>query len=81
MVYDDPFSVDDEQILMLKEKVLNRLDEKDRQLLNDRYVLNKSIAEIAEEYNTTENNIYQKLFRLKQKTKMIIEKVLNEKNL
>ena len=81
VVYDDPFSVDDEQILLLKEKVLNRLDEKDRQLLNDRYVLNKSIAEIAEEYNTTENNIYQKLFRLKQKTKMIIEKVLNEKNL
>ena len=54
------------------------LDEKDRQLLYDRYTKGKSIAQIAEEQNTTENNIYQKLFRLREKTKLIVKKVLNE---
>jgi len=40
--------------------------------------LKKSISQIAEEYNTTENNIYQKIFRLKTKAKMIIDEVLNK---
>lgn len=54
------------------------LSEKERELLNDRYKLKKSIAVIAKEQGTTENNIYQKLFRLKQKTQMLIKKVLDE---
>ena len=77
-MYDEYFQIEDEQILILKEKVVNMLDDKEQQLLYDRYTLKKSISVIAEEYNTTENNIYQKLFRLKQKTKMLIEKVLSE---
>lgn len=78
IVNDVYFTIEDEQIPVLKEKVINMLDDKEQQLLYDRYTLNKSISVIAKEYNTTENNIYQKLFRLKQKTKMLIEKVLNE---
>lgn len=78
VVHDEYFAIKDEQIPVLKEKVINMLDDKEQQLLYDRYTLNKSISVIAKEYNTTENNIYQKLFRLKQKTKMLIEKVLNE---
>ena len=78
VVNDEYFTIEDEQIPVLKEKVINMLDDKEQQLLYDRYTLNKSISVIAKEYNTTENNIYQKLFRLKQKTKMLIEKVLNE---
>ncbi len=78
VVHDEYFSIEDEQIPVLKGKVINMLDDKEQQLLYDRYTLNKSISVIAKEYNTTENNIYQKLFRLKQKTKMLIEKVLNE---
>lgn len=78
VVHDEYFSIEDEQIPVLKEKVVNMLDDKEQQLLYDRYTLNKSISIIAKEHNTTENNIYQKLFRLKQKTKMLIEKVLNE---
>ena len=76
--HDEYFSIEDEQIPILKEKVINMLDDKEQQLLYDRYTLNKSISVIAKEHNTTENNIYQKLFRLKQKIKMLIEKVLNE---
>ena len=78
VVNDEYFTIEEEQIPVLKEKVINMLDDKEQQLLYDRYTLNKSISVIAKEYNTTENNIYQKLFRLKQKTKMLIEKVLNE---
>ncbi|MBO5065987.1 MAG: sigma-70 family RNA polymerase sigma factor [Clostridia bacterium] len=78
VVNDEYFTIEDEQIPVLKEKVINMLDDKEQQLLYDRYTLNKSISVIAKEHNTTENNIYQKLFRLKQKTKMLIEKVLNE---
>lgn len=78
VVYDEYFQIEDEQIPILKEKVINMLDDKEQQLLYDRYTLNKSIPAIASEQKTTENNIYQKLFRLKQKTKMLIEKVLNE---
>lgn len=78
VVYDEPFAVDDDQIPILKEKVINMLDENERQLLFDRYSSNKSISQIAKEHNTTENNIYQKIFRLKTKNKMLIDKVLNE---
>lgn len=78
VVYDEPFSVEDEQILFLKERVINMLDEKERKLLYDRYTMKKSVIEIAKEHNITVNNMYQKLFRLKQKTKMIIERILNE---
>lgn len=78
VVNDEYFTIEDEQIPVLKEKVINMLDDKEQQLLYDRYTLKKSISIIAKEHNTTENNIYQKLFRLKQKTKMLIEKVLNE---
>lgn len=78
VVNDEYFTIEDEQIPVLKEKVINMLDDKEQQLLYDRYTLKKSISVIANEHNTTENNIYQKLFRLKEKTKMLIEKVLNE---
>ena len=78
VVNDEYFTIEEEQIPVLKGKVINMLDDKEQQLLYDRYTLKKSITIIAKEHNTTENNIYQKLFRLKQKTKMLIEKVLNE---
>ena len=78
VVNDEYFTIEEDQIPVLKEKVINMLDDKEQQLLYDRHTLKKSISVIAKEHNTTENNIYQKLFRLKQKTKMLIEKVLNE---
>lgn len=80
VIYDEYFTIKDEEIPVLKEKVINMLDDNEQQLLYDRYTLKKAISIIAKEHNTTENNIYQKLFRLKQKTKMLIENVLNEKN-
>ena len=78
VVFDESFTIDDDQILILKEKVINEFNESERQLLYDRYTLKKSISQIAEEHNTTENNIYQKIFRLKTKAKMIIDEVLNK---
>ncbi|MBO5147671.1 MAG: sigma-70 family RNA polymerase sigma factor, partial [Clostridia bacterium] len=58
VVNDEYFTIEDEQIPVLKEKVINMLDDKEQQLLYDRYTLNKSISVIAKEHNTTENNIY-----------------------
>lgn len=78
VIYDEYFTIEDEEIPILKEKVINMLDDKEQQLLYDRYTLKKAISIIAKEHNTTENNIYQKIFRLKAKTKMLIDKVLNE---
>lgn len=80
VIYDEYFTIKDEEIPVLKENVINMLDDNEQQLLYDRYTLKKAISIIAKEHNTTENNIYQKLFRLKQKTKMLIKNVLNEKN-
>ncbi|NLL62737.1 MAG: sigma-70 family RNA polymerase sigma factor [Ruminococcaceae bacterium] len=76
--FDEFFTIDDEQLLALKEKVINMLNEKEQLLLHDRYTLEKPITEIAKEHNTTENNIYQRLFRLRQKTIMISLKILDE---
>lgn len=71
---------DEDLVLMYKERILDLLTESERSLICDRYELNKSIKIIAADRNTTENNIYQKLSRLKIKTKMLINKVLNEQN-
>lgn len=77
-VFDEIFNIDDEKMLIYKEMVINSLDINEQRLLVDRYNLKKSVSQIAKEYNTTENNIYQKLFRLRTKTKMLIEKVLEK---
>lgn len=76
--YDEVFSIKEEQLIILKERIINMLSVKEQELLHERYTLCKSIEQIAVEHNTTENNIYQKIFRLKTKTKMLIDKVLNE---
>lgn len=74
---DDYFAVGYEQLPKIKETVIKALKKDEQELLHNRYELKKSIKEIATELNTTENNIYQRLFRLKVKVKMLIEKELN----
>ena len=73
---DEYFEVSDEQLLQIKDKVINELKAEEQELLHRRYELDKSVKEIAIEHNTTENNIYQRLFRLKVKVKMLIQKEL-----
>lgn len=77
-IFDEAFPVSEEKIIELKEEILARLTQKERELLCDRYSLQKSITQIAGEQKTSDNNISQRLFRLRVKTKMLIEKVLNE---
>lgn len=76
--FDEPFFIEEEKISVLKQQVIAMLTETEKELLNDRFVLKKSIRQITTEKNTTENNIYQKLFRLKTKIKMLIIKTINE---
>ena len=73
---DEYFEVSDEQLLQIKDDVIKALKKDEQELLHYRYVLKKSVKEIAAELNTTENNIYQRLFRLKVKVKMQIQKQL-----
>ncbi len=70
------FAVDDEQILMYKERIIMLLNDDERSLIHDKYTLKKSIKLMAAERNTTENNMYQKFTRLKHKIRMLIQKVL-----
>lgn len=73
---DEYFPVSDEELLSVKGRVLSQLSSTEQELLKCRYVLRKSVSEIAQASCTTENNIYQRLFRLRVKVKMLIEKEL-----
>lgn len=77
-VFDEAFYISDEKLHEFKGRILSLLTESERKLLSDRYSLKKSVSQIASECATSENNIYQRLFRLRIKTKMLIDKVLTE---
>ncbi len=61
-----------------KKKILEDFNFDEQKLLKNRYKFKKSISQIAKEEKTTENNIYQRLFRLRVKAKMLIKKYLDE---
>ena len=63
---------------IIKDRVFSLLDEDERRLLCDRYEFVKSISEIADEFGVTENTVYQRLYRLRIKVKMLVKNVLNE---
>lgn len=69
--------LDTEMLISAKEKVLSSLNEKDRKLLKQKYSDNYTIPQLAQLHHTSENNIYQKLFRLRKKTHKIIKDLLN----
>lgn len=77
-ILDEAFSISEERIIELKDEILSLLTEKERSLLFDRYSIKKSVTQIAKEQGVSENSISQRVFRLKVKIKMLIEKVLNE---
>ncbi len=69
--------IDDEKICELKEKVFSLLTDDDLTLLKEKYTDKLNTQQLAAKYSTTENNIYQKLHRLKRKTVAIIRELLN----
>ena len=72
-LFDEYGNISEEQILQIKDEIIQKLDESEQLLLYERFELRISISDIAKKYNTTENNIYQRLFRLKSKTKKLIK--------
>lgn len=72
------FYVEDSKISELKALVFESLDSEEAELMYDRYSLNLSVCEIANKYETTENNIYQRLFRLKHKTRSIVKNLVEK---
>lgn len=71
-------NISEEQILSVKEEIIQMLNEDEQLLLNERFEQKLSIAFIARRYNTTENNIYQKLFRLRSKCRKLIRDYLEQ---
>ena len=59
-------NVTDEQIEQIKEIVLNELDETDRKLIECYYTKNMKIKDLASEFNLSESNVKQKLFRARK---------------
>lgn len=58
------------------EAILEKLDEKEKKLLEDFYSENIPQKEIAEKLGITENNVRQQIFRLKRKITAIIRTIL-----
>ena len=56
--------------------ILEKLDEKEKKLLEDFYSENIPQKEIAEKLGITENNVRQQIFRLKRKITAIIRTIL-----
>lgn len=70
-------NISEEQILSIKEEIIQMLNEDEQRLLNERFEQKLSIVLIAQRYNTTENNIYQKLFRLRNKCRQLAKDYFN----
>lgn len=80
MTFEQSSDLDEETVKTYKGYIIGLLSEDERNLIYDRYELNKSIKKMASERGTTENNMYQRFSRLKIKIKILISKALDEQN-
>ena len=71
-------NVTDEQIEKIKETVLNELDEIDRNLIECYYTKNMKIKDLASEFNLSESNVKQKLFRARKSIIYLSKKELEK---
>ena len=69
--------VSDDEIELIKNKVLERLDEREKVIIEDYYQRGKKIKVIATERNLSEVNVKQILFRAREKIKSNAKKELN----
>lgn len=69
----------DEQLHALLEKQLNALQDDERQLVEQKYLLRQSVREIAGEQQTTEKAVESKLSRVRRKLKdAVVAELKNE---
>jgi RNA polymerase sigma-70 factor (ECF subfamily) len=69
----------DEQLHALLEKQLNALQDDERQLVEQKYILRQSVREIAGEQQTTEKAVESKLSRVRRKLKdAVVAELKNE---
>lgn len=71
-------NVTDEQIEEIKETVLNELDEIERILIECYYTKNMKIKDLASEFNLSESNVKQKLFRARKSIIYLSKKELEK---
>ena len=72
-----PEGVKHDEIELIKNKVLERLDEREKVIIEDYYQRGKKIKVIATERNLSEVNVKQILFRAREKIKSNAKKELN----
>ena len=67
-----------EEIEKCKNEIIENLSEKDRQLFDMKYTQKLPIAKIGTLLSISENNVKQKLFRLREKIKDMVSKKLRQ---
>ena len=72
------FRKSEREIYALKNQVVDSLTADEKKLLNDKYVLEKTYDQIADEYGMEKNAVYQKIFRLNRKIKAKVKKLLED---
>lgn len=70
--------VTDEQIEEIKESVLNEIDEIDKKLIESYHIKNMKVKEIALQYNLSESNVKQRLFRARKTITYLSKKELQK---
>lgn len=71
-------TVTDEQIEQIKETVLNQIDETDKKLIESYHIKNMKVKEIALQYNLSESNVKQRLFRARKTITCLSKKELGK---
>lgn len=70
-------SISNDEIEIKKTDIINKLPAKEKELYFKIYIANKKYAEIAKEYNTTENTIKLRAFRLRKHIKELLKITLS----
>lgn len=68
------FKQNEDEIMKLKERVVDALTPEEQRLFHDRFVLRKSYEQIAEEYAVNIDTVRQQVFRLQTRIRILIKK-------
>lgn len=72
------FKQSEDEIMRLKDRVVDALTPEEQRLFHDRFVLRKSYEQITEEYAVNKNTAYQRVFRLQTRIRIIVKKLIQK---
>lgn len=71
----------EQRIEEIEANIIEMLDVNERKLLIEHYKKNIDVSTLAKNYNTTPNNVYQRLFRLRLKVKEMVRDFVESNDL